>query len=195
MIIITTAPEWCGPGVWISVWIQTQSPGYMAAHMSTGHWGVDRCLVLSLLGKGSIWSPRDSRVFLLLESQSVWGPPSALPVSLIVKLPSWGRKANAFCWLKWKWEQKCVRVLGLPTVKPLPSDELRHVEINPGHLGEQLGIWCPNESPLIYYAAIWLKHEKGLSRCEVSTGELSCGSFVSVSLSNTQQKINSFKAP
>lgn len=46
-------------------------------------------------------------------------------------------------------------------VKPLPADELWHVDINPGHFGEQLGIRHPQRSLLIYYAAIWLNTREG----------------------------------
>lgn len=111
---------------------------------------------------GSFWFlPAAHKVFLFWESSSIWGPLFGFPVPLIMRFTIWVRMPNVYCWLDWKWEQKCVKVFGLPAVKPPPSDELRHVEINPGHLGERLGIWCPNGSLLIYYAAIWLNTQEG----------------------------------
>lgn len=70
-----------------------------------------------------------------------------------------------------------LRVFGCPAVKPLPSDELRHAEINPGHLGEQPGIWGPGESLLIYYAANWLNTQEGRASIWSVCGRLSHGSF------------------
>lgn len=145
-----------------------------------------------LLGKGLVCFPqRLTRPFCSGKANPSEGLFLTFSVPLIVKLTIWGRTPNVFCWLKWKWKQRCVRVFGLPAVKPLPSDELRHVEINPGHLGEQLGIWCPNESLLIYYAAIWLNTQEGSesmwSVCRWIVLWLIC-ECVSVSLSNTQQK-------
>lgn len=104
--------------------------------------------------KGPTFSPRYSSHLLqahsILESHSIWEPVLGIfsPTNWVSCHPR--QKSECYLLVKVEENRNVRGYLDSQPVKPLHSDELRHVEINPSHLGERLGIWCPNES-LIYY--------------------------------------------
>ena len=56
-----------------------------------------------------------ARPFCFIKADPSGGLCLASPVSLITRLTVWGRKPNVFCWLKWKWDQKCVKSVWMPS--------------------------------------------------------------------------------